>query len=426
MGVYNLQSVLSELQKSPPNVRKQAADMMYRYGRDDQNVPQPTLPQPIDAPSGGVALNNGLGIADILAQIQGDGPLDGGQPGQGLENPVGGVRGGAGPDGLPRPVMTDVDTRRPPLDPYQGKPGRYAMDEKYGGSLDSRASAAQDAYLAAVAEPVKKSKWWKNLGIIGAEIASNVFNPGNQVPIRSWGGLKKDSHVRSALEHLRPLLDLQKVEQDRDYRKAQTKNIYDDNTRQEQERKDKISKAQETETTRRRSNFRKGHPFFNPKTATAADVNELASFGETPESMGTYNFSKPEVHEVAGVTYKFNPNTQSYEDSGIPHDGSKALTEYTVKDADGVTYKYTTTNEKAAGLKTQLVAAGLQIQAANARQASQHEFELNKQQIGASLQKELQDHAALIAAGKIQEAEESKKRILDYQKQLIESMKTKK
>ncbi len=264
-------------------------------------------------------------------------------------------------------------------------------------------------------QPIKKSKW-KDIGSILAQSFNNAVNPQQAHPVVPWSDSVREEKMRPIIGQIGALEQQRKAGADEKYRTAQTENLYADNTRLEQERKDRADRTAQSEQIRRRANFRRGHPFFSADKATESDKRELAAFGETPESMGTYNFSKPDVHAVGGVTFKLNPNTGSYEDTGIPHDGSKALTEYTVQDADGVTYKYTTTNEKAAALKNQLVSAGLQIQAANARQASQQSFTHGENEANRALrltiqsnaiaaQKALADYNSALSAGRTEEAQ---------------------
>jgi hypothetical protein len=124
-----------------------------------------------------------------------------------------------------QPVMTDVPSDRPPIErgSYTGRP---PMSEVAGmPTLDDRVTTAENAYTSAINERPQHSKWYKNAGIIAAQIVSNMFNPQNQVPIQSWGQQKKQNHIKSALETLQPLEQLQKVQQDKAYRKAQTADL---------------------------------------------------------------------------------------------------------------------------------------------------------------------------------------------------------
>lgn len=150
-----------------------------------------------------------------------------------------------------------------------------------------------------------------------------------------------------------------------DTRREERKRQFDENLR----------KTTQAETDRKRANFYRQNKYFDPAKATEAQKRQLAEFGESPETIGAYDFTKPDRKTVAGVTYQYNPNTKSFEETDLPKDKSKEIVEYEITDpATGVTSKYAVSTEKAAGLKTSLIAAGMQINAANARQDKQLEF----------------------------------------------------
>jgi len=173
---------------------------------------------------------------------------------------------------------------------------------------------------------------------------------------------------------------------------AQIRNYDADNVFQTERLKQQGDIANQTALDRKRNTWHRTHKFFNPATATAAEKRQLAEFGETPESIGLYDFTKPDRKTVAGVTYAWNPNTQSFEDSGLPKDKSKTIVDYTVTDrATGVKSTYSVSSEKAASLKTQLEAAGMQIEAAKERQASQQAYQGTQNALDRDFRKEMQD-----------------------------------
>jgi len=153
------------------------------------------------------------------------------------------------------------------------------------------------------------------------------------------------------------------------YKQAQIRNLDDDNKRLG-------DVAKQTMLDRKRKAWHSTHKFFDPAKATVAEKRQLAEFNETPESIGLYDFTKPDRKVVGGVTFAWNPNTKSFEDAGLPKDKSKEIIDYTVTDkATGVKTTYSVTSDKAATLKTQLEAAGMQIEAAEKRQISQQNFQ---------------------------------------------------
>lgn len=166
-----------------------------------------------------------------------------------------------------------------------------------------------------------------------------------------------------------------------------------DNTIADNKARDK--KDAETLANNRRNSFFRRYKNFDATKATPAQIKELAEFGETPETVGSFDFTKPNVQTIAGQKFLFNPNTRSFEDAGLPKDGSKAIVEYTVVDpTTGVESKYATTSERAAGFKTSLAAAGLQIQAAATRQTAGFAHDERMTRLRADITKSAADYAA--------------------------------
>ncbi len=157
------------------------------------------------------------------------------------------------------------------------------------------------------------------------------------------------------------------------------KNVETDNALNAQKEASKLEDKEIERRRKSRNDFHRNNKYFDPATATEAQKRQLAEFGETPESVGKYDFTNPKEKTVAGISYLFNPLTKSWDESNLPKDGSKAIVEYAVTDPDtGVEYKYATTSEKAASLRNSLISAGLQIKAANERQTSQQNFQADQ------------------------------------------------
>ncbi len=232
---------------------------------------------------------------------------------------------------------------------------------------------------------------WKDLGAGLVQAADNFFNHKNE-PIKSYGEIKRDREIKPILGKLGVMQSINKGKDDAAWNKARIDNIYADNAANLEKIKAGKSAKDVEMKQKARAAFRRSHPFFDPAKASQADTNALAQFGETPESMGAYDFTKPNVRTVAGVTYKLNPNTQSYEDVGLPTDKSKAITDFEVTDPNtGTKSTYSVSNEKAASLKTQLEAAGMQISAAKERQTSQQTFTAAQNATRAAALKTAQD-----------------------------------
>jgi hypothetical protein len=186
--------------------------------------------------------------------------------------------------------------------------------------------------------------------------------------------------------------------------------------------------AKEKET--KRANFYKQHKFFDPAKASVSERRQLAEFGETPDTVGKFDFTDPKTKKVGADEFQWSPNDNAWVDSGLPKNQAGAFTEITAQDpTDGKTYTYVTTQEKAAALLNGKVIGNMQIIAAKDRQVSQQNFTAQQTQIHAQLAKELADYKAAIADAAAekdetrkkaaeQRAEDSKKRMAQYREQL--------
>lgn len=185
------------------------------------------------------------------------------------------------------------------------------------------------------------------------------------------------------------------IETNRKYKQKTIENIDADNKARDDKAKADADARTEALKQRKREAFYRTHKNFDPTKATEADVRALAEFGETPDTIGTFDFTKPNIQTIAGQKFLFNANTRSFEDAGLPKDGSKAIVDYTVIDpTTGVESKYSTTSERAAGLKTQLAAAGLQIQAASSRQQAGFQHDEKMTRLRADIAKSFADFKA--------------------------------
>lgn len=180
----------------------------------------------------------------------------------------------------------------------------------------------------------------------------------------------------------------------------------------------------------KKDSFFRRYRAFNPLLASESQIRELKEFGETPESVGKYDFTNPKEKTVNGVSYLYNPLTQSYEESGLPNDPSKAIYEYEVEDSvTGVKHKFAVSAENAARFRTSIENARMMVKAANERQQKQQEFQRSQLEIRQDFEREervwraKQDEIKFARdeeskAKARQEAEESRKRILKLQHEL--------
>lgn len=132
---------------------------------------------------------------------------------------------------------------------------------------------------------------------------------------------------------------------------------------------------------KKRVDFRRANPTFDPTKASEAQVKQLAEIGETPMSIGHYDFTKADIKWINGQAWK-KDTSGAFTLAGLPTKENESLVEYKVKDPDtDVETTYLVPQQKAAQLKTNLASAGLQIQAANERQANSQQFTLTRDEI---------------------------------------------
>lgn len=223
-------------------------------------------------------------------------------------------------------------------------------------------------------QPVKKQGKLAQ-GVYMAMQAIRNIASGNPTQEITWlGNDKKKAEVEKAREALAPLQQQEEWKNQQAMVKAKTGDIAADNKRQSD-----VLREQ------KRKNFYSRYKFFDPATATPAQKAEAAEFGETPESIGKYDFTNPKNRAIAGEDFQFDPTDKSWKTTGLK-DPSKAIVEFDVQDPDDPTNadgspKYTTyktTSEKAAGLKTSLAVAKLNIIAARENNNANRQQDVKK------------------------------------------------
>lgn len=306
---------------------------------------------------------------------------DGSQRPMGNE-PVGGISDITIDEGsAPPPRRSLLDTKR-----IIARNNDGLTDE---GVWTAREDVLKEDQWRALNEPVKKSKW-KDIGMMLLTSLNNQVN-NRQDPVRTWGEIKRDEKVGALAPQLQVLQQRRaekdaraKGELDREVLRKRVEDYGND----EAYRRDALAQ-------RKREAFRRANPSFDATKATDAQKRALAEFGESPETVGTYDFSKPDTKMVAGTLYQRNPSTGAYEDTGVK-DPSKQVVEYTIVDPDtGVAQKYATTSERAASLKTQLKAAGMQIQAATERLQSTQQHSEKMLAVRAEIEKKVTEQENL-------------------------------
>lgn len=72
---------------------------------------------------------------------------------------------------------------------------------------------ARGEYESAINAPVEKKSWWKDALYKGAVIASNMFNPQNQLPVVGLGRAQKTRDIGRAAETFAPMRQLEEQRQ---------------------------------------------------------------------------------------------------------------------------------------------------------------------------------------------------------------------
>jgi len=186
---------------------------------------------------------------------------------------------------------------------------------------------------------------------------------------------------------------------------------YDTNQRVRQTQMDNMKTDNQNQAERlketKRQNWYRTHKFFDPSTATEADRQQLAEFGETPETVGKYDFTNPVTRNIAGEEFERDPTDKSWKSTGLK-DPSKAIVEYTVQDPDNPleTTTYKVSSDRAAAFKTSITNAKLNIIA---------------QKIAANANREQQTRI-FNAKGQFEADQENIKNDVEYNKQVIARM----
>lgn len=226
-------------------------------------------------------------------------------------------------------------------------------------------------------------------GLAGLAGAALVGGVGSAASPGFHAGLRVNDQKQNLLRQLGGAQKQEEWQTAQDLKEAQKQTIYtDDANNRARIDADAVSRTEKLKE-QKRTNFFRQNKNFDPSLASEAQRKQLSEIGETPESIGKYDFTNPKFKTVGGATFQFNPATKSFDATNLPTDGSKEIVEYSVVDpSTGVVSKYATTSERAASLKNQLASSGLQIQAAEARQASQQKFQGDQNEANRQLRRE--------------------------------------
>lgn len=235
--------------------------------------------------------------------------------------------------------------------------------------------------------PNPKVPKWANVLAIAGQTANDFFN-NKSTPIESLGAIKKarnlaeaGGQLETAGKQYQTQTNIDNINTDNALNAKKAQQLADWHQQQADEKKqhdaDTVATNKAKAESVARLRFVKNHGgFFDPSKASQADKNELATFGETPESIGKFDINKPDVRTVAGKSFQWNRGNGTWDEAGLPTDGSQQIVDITVTDpTTNIQHTYSTTSDHAASLQEGLVRTGMQIQASKARQKSQQDFQ---------------------------------------------------
>ena len=178
---------------------------------------------------------------------------------------------------------------------------------------------------------------------------------------------------------------MEKNAADADYRDAQTKNIYADNDRLAGIAQDNATNRVEQNQIKRQAALEKGKQatiariykrgYFDPGKVTPLEKAELDRYGIKPEDVGTFDFTKPNLKNVNGIAYQYNPNSKSFEPTNLPASQKDQLVDYVVSNPDGTQQSFKIPQAEAAKFKTQMSMAGSRADLQRELQQGRQQFQ---------------------------------------------------
>lgn len=256
------------------------------------------------------------------------------------------------PDGIESRLQDEGDVMKHLMgDMDGGRPASFMQKDPY--------DEARSEYESAINAPVKKKAAWKDALFKAATIASNMFNPQNQLPVIGLGRAQYNQKAQRAYEKLAPLDALKDKDAARQYKQKQIENIDADNQYQRDRLK---SNEQEKSEARRGRALSKVVSLkrFNPNDPTHAAIAKDA--GLDPSALQGWDDRNPIEKQVAGVTYRLDRETGAYKPTDLPTDESKTLTDYKIEMPNGEMRTYKVAQKDAANFATQMHALGLRLQ----------------------------------------------------------------
>lgn len=250
------------------------------------------------------------------------------------------------------PVDPSIDTNDDQRMLKQHNPNLpQPLDKQYQPGYDPAKPAyenASDEYNAAAAAPIEKQPLWKQALFVGLQAVKNVAMNQDQ-PIQLLGNARHDYKVGQAGRKLEPLQKQRKFEMDRQLEQARINDIpYDNETKRielESRRQDAVGRLQD----RALSELRRSKKF---DSKNPADRQAAERAGIDPDSIPSFDNSRPFIKTINGVTYEYKNG--AFVPSGLPNEET---VDYEI---DGEKFKIPV--KDAAKLKTQMKTFGIKME----------------------------------------------------------------
>lgn len=226
--------------------------------------------------------------------------------------------------------------------------------------LESARQDAENQYVSAIRAPVQKQAWWKDALVKAAQVANNVFNPRNPVPIEGWGTVKHNKQVESAARVLGPLQSQYDTNMADRVKESQA-NAIPDRLKLQQDALDE--KKQHNQTIAQRD-FAKLQT-FDPKNLAHRQLAKTSGLSDAEiDAMKGWDYKNPLEHMIDGERFRWDRKTGEYFPTNLPVDQEKSLVPFDVHDDQGnVIGTYNVTPDKAASLQATMERQGKSIQA---------------------------------------------------------------
>jgi len=333
-----------------------------------QAIPAQTAAMPVDDP------NIGIGAQTAAMPVQTDTPQ---QIAQRNTTPVEAMPVGATPlatQPQPQealipggtPVTSTTGATVPPATaatPVDVPDPHDVANQSIQSAADQARQAQIDARNAPVDPNIKHSKW-KNLGIALATSAYNATHPQDIQRVKNYGDWKKDRAIEQADSKAAQIGGIQTAQTIEELKQANIDNILGKNPTAIAKAKIAAETAANNQKIKARREWYLSHRSFDGSKATPAERAELATFGETPETMDKYDYTDPKVHTVAGKAFKMNPRTGQYDAKEVLDNPNEASVAITVTDPHGIDHTYNVPSKEAATIQAGLAKTGMVIKGA--------------------------------------------------------------